>query len=218
MQYLITGGAGFIERHPGGGTSRTEERVSIVHRLEDRFSAAGGRAAEAAPGSGRAYKFRSRKPAEVTAEDSLTELVDACTWPSEAFWRWFELEALRRVEFDQPMLELGCGDGAFTALLGVHVEEGAAVGTTCWCSRRQPQGAAEMSTAWKSSTCAADPRSPGGAHRVPGAGATHASPSSPASCRSTRTGTIRSWSASMTSSIGSPRISSVASPNERSGR
>jgi SAM-dependent methyltransferase len=60
----------------------------------------------------------------VAAEDSLAELVDACTWPSEAFWRWFELEALRRLEFEQPILELGCGDGAFTALLGIHVEEG----------------------------------------------------------------------------------------------
>ena len=32
--------------------------------------------------------------------------------------------ALRRLEFDQPKFQLGCGDGAFTALLGVHVEEG----------------------------------------------------------------------------------------------
>jgi SAM-dependent methyltransferase len=60
----------------------------------------------------------------VATEESLAELVDACTWPSEAFWRWFELDALRRLEFEQPILELGCGDGAFTALLGVRVDEG----------------------------------------------------------------------------------------------
>jgi SAM-dependent methyltransferase len=60
----------------------------------------------------------------VGAEESLAELVDECTWPSEAFWRWFELEALRRLAFEQPILELGCGDGAFTALLGTHVREG----------------------------------------------------------------------------------------------
>jgi SAM-dependent methyltransferase len=60
----------------------------------------------------------------VVAEDSLAELVDACTWPSEAFWRFFELTALRQLELERPILELGCGDGAFTAILDIHVEEG----------------------------------------------------------------------------------------------
>ena len=60
----------------------------------------------------------------MTAEKLLVDLVDACTWPSEAYWRWFELAALREVRLEEPILELGCGDGALTSLLGLHVEEG----------------------------------------------------------------------------------------------
>jgi SAM-dependent methyltransferase len=53
----------------------------------------------------------------------LAVLIDACAWPSEAFWRLFELEVLRNHEFQEPILEIGCGDGAFTALLGLSIDE-----------------------------------------------------------------------------------------------
>jgi hypothetical protein len=51
-------------------------------------------------------------------------LVDVCTWPSEAFWRVYELHVLREVAFENPIFELGCGDGSFTELLGLEVEDG----------------------------------------------------------------------------------------------
>ena len=44
-------------------------------------------------------------------------------WPSEAFWRRFELAAVRRQHFGTPILELGCGDGSFTELAGLYVDE-----------------------------------------------------------------------------------------------
>lgn len=56
--------------------------------------------------------------------DALVDLVDGCTSPSEAFWRTFELAVLEEYDFPRPVLELGCGDGAFTALLGIAVDEG----------------------------------------------------------------------------------------------
>lgn len=56
--------------------------------------------------------------------DEFESLLSSCAWPSEAFWRLFELQALRESTFERPILELGCGDGSFTALLLDHVDEG----------------------------------------------------------------------------------------------
>ena len=50
-------------------------------------------------------------------------LVDACAWPSEAFWRSFELEAVRRHRFRRPILELGCGNGRFVELAALRIDE-----------------------------------------------------------------------------------------------
>src|SRR2546423_15688038 len=50
-------------------------------------------------------------------------LVDACAWPSEAFWRWFELEAVRSHRFRRPILELGCGNGRFVELAELRIDE-----------------------------------------------------------------------------------------------
>ncbi len=50
-------------------------------------------------------------------------LVDACAWPSEAFWRSFELGAVRRHQFRRPILELGCGNGRFTELAGLEIDD-----------------------------------------------------------------------------------------------
>src|SRR4051794_10778807 len=55
----------------------------------------------------------------------ILALLDACTWPSEAFWQMFELEVLRgRALIRSPALELGCGDGAFTELAGMRIAKG----------------------------------------------------------------------------------------------
>ena len=50
-------------------------------------------------------------------------LVDACAWPSEAFWRAFELAALRRHRLPRPILELGCGNGRFAELAALRIDE-----------------------------------------------------------------------------------------------
>jgi SAM-dependent methyltransferase len=50
-------------------------------------------------------------------------LVDACAWPSEAFWRSFELDAVRRHAFRRPILELGCGNGRFAELAGLEIDD-----------------------------------------------------------------------------------------------
>jgi SAM-dependent methyltransferase len=56
-------------------------------------------------------------------EDAVA-LLGACAWPSEAYWRLLELAAVRPHLHDvaDPVLELGCGDGLFTALTGLRVD------------------------------------------------------------------------------------------------
>jgi SAM-dependent methyltransferase len=44
-------------------------------------------------------------------------------WPSQSFWRYFELNVLRGHEFARPILEIGSGDGGFSARLLGSVEE-----------------------------------------------------------------------------------------------
>jgi SAM-dependent methyltransferase len=62
--------------------------------------------------------------AEEGGNEPLVELVGSCAWPSEAYWRSFELAVLEGQDFLRPLLEIGCGDGAFTALLGICVDDG----------------------------------------------------------------------------------------------
>jgi hypothetical protein len=38
-------------------------------------------------------------------------------------WRGFEPEALRDLAFEPPMLEVGCGNGSFTALFDIHIQQ-----------------------------------------------------------------------------------------------
>jgi len=51
-------------------------------------------------------------------------LLGACAWPSEAYWRLLELAAVRLHLGDAagPVLELGCGNGAFTEFTGLQVD------------------------------------------------------------------------------------------------
>jgi SAM-dependent methyltransferase len=53
---------------------------------------------------------------------SMESILGAFTWPSEAFWRCFELAALNGQELQRPIFELGCGDGSFTELAGLYVD------------------------------------------------------------------------------------------------
>ena len=55
--------------------------------------------------------------------DEICELVANYAWPSQAFWRYFELKALRAVRVQRPILEIGCGDGKFSALLFDEIDE-----------------------------------------------------------------------------------------------
>jgi SAM-dependent methyltransferase len=56
-------------------------------------------------------------------DPDMYALVDACAWPSEAFWRSFELGAVRRHQFRRPILELGCGNGRFAELAGLQIDD-----------------------------------------------------------------------------------------------
>ena len=53
----------------------------------------------------------------------MMELVSTYTWPSQAFWRYFELNALRQIKVEHPILEIGCGDGKFSSLIFDSIEE-----------------------------------------------------------------------------------------------
>lgn len=44
--------------------------------------------------------------------------------PSQALWRGLEAEALSKIEWDPPVLDLGCGDGKFGLLLGRKFDVG----------------------------------------------------------------------------------------------
>lgn len=55
--------------------------------------------------------------------DALEDLLGwACTAPSEALVRWCELQALEGLDIARPVLEIGPGNGRFTALALGHVE------------------------------------------------------------------------------------------------
>jgi SAM-dependent methyltransferase len=55
--------------------------------------------------------------------DEMSRLVQSYAWPSEAFWRYFELKSLQRHAFQRPILELGCGSGKFSEMLVEHIED-----------------------------------------------------------------------------------------------
>ena len=56
-------------------------------------------------------------------QDEIQTIVEIYEWPSQAFWRYFELLVIRNVIFDHPVLEIGCGDGRFTGLIFDIIEE-----------------------------------------------------------------------------------------------
>jgi SAM-dependent methyltransferase len=66
----------------------------------------------------------ARMPADESPHPpSMLAMLEAFNWPSEAFWRRFELMVLRGQPMASPVLELGCGNGAFTELARLRVDE-----------------------------------------------------------------------------------------------
>jgi SAM-dependent methyltransferase len=51
-------------------------------------------------------------------------MLDVYGFPSQAFWRSFEVDVLSTVKLERPILELGCSDGAFSRIVCRTVELG----------------------------------------------------------------------------------------------
>lgn len=56
-------------------------------------------------------------------QDLMTATLRVYKWPSQAFWRYFEVQALRKVQCDRPILEIGCGDGQFSSLVFSEIDD-----------------------------------------------------------------------------------------------
>jgi SAM-dependent methyltransferase len=56
--------------------------------------------------------------------DEMTATLNIYKWPSQAFWRYFELQVLKQIEYERPVLEIGCGDGQFSSLVFREIDEG----------------------------------------------------------------------------------------------
>ncbi len=53
----------------------------------------------------------------------MTATLRVYKWPSQAFWRYFEVQALKKISCERPMLEIGCGDGRFSSLVFEEIDE-----------------------------------------------------------------------------------------------
>jgi SAM-dependent methyltransferase len=56
-------------------------------------------------------------------QDIMSSTLRVYKWPSQAFWRYFEVEALGRIPCERPILEIGCGDGQFSGLVFDEIDE-----------------------------------------------------------------------------------------------
>jgi SAM-dependent methyltransferase len=54
----------------------------------------------------------------------LNQMLGVYGFPSQAFWRAFEVDVLSSCRFERPILELGCSNGAFTKTVCGKVEAG----------------------------------------------------------------------------------------------
>jgi SAM-dependent methyltransferase len=55
--------------------------------------------------------------------DEMTATLNIYKWPSQAYWRYFELQALKQIDCERPILEIGCGDGRFSSLVFQEIDE-----------------------------------------------------------------------------------------------
>jgi SAM-dependent methyltransferase len=65
------------------------------------------------------YEGLSRDEVEAIMDTLLSNYLSV----SQAMWRFPELDVVRAVKFDRPVLEIGCGSGTFTRLAMGHVEK-----------------------------------------------------------------------------------------------
>ncbi len=56
-------------------------------------------------------------------QDTMTATLRVYRWPSQAFWRYFEIQVLRQISCERPILEIGCGDGRFSSLVFDEIDE-----------------------------------------------------------------------------------------------
>jgi SAM-dependent methyltransferase len=56
-------------------------------------------------------------------QDSMIATLRVYQWPSQAFWRYFEVQALRKISCEHPILEIGCGDGRFSSMVFEEIDE-----------------------------------------------------------------------------------------------
>src|SRR5580658_9303584 len=54
----------------------------------------------------------------------LRQTLQVYGFPSQAYWRAFEVDVLSSCSFERPILELGCANGAFTDVVCGRVEAG----------------------------------------------------------------------------------------------
>jgi SAM-dependent methyltransferase len=55
--------------------------------------------------------------------DQMSATLSIYSWPPQAFWRYFEVKALQQIEYDRPILEIGCGDGQLNSLILDEIDE-----------------------------------------------------------------------------------------------
>jgi len=55
--------------------------------------------------------------------DVMANVLRIYNWPSQAYWRYFEILALRRLVYDPPILEIGCGDGKLSSLIFSAIDD-----------------------------------------------------------------------------------------------
>jgi len=56
-------------------------------------------------------------------QDEVIRILEIYEWPSQAFWRCLEYDVLKRLSFEHPVLEIGCGDGRFSSLIFDVIED-----------------------------------------------------------------------------------------------
>jgi SAM-dependent methyltransferase len=59
----------------------------------------------------------------VSVSDTIRAVAEMYCWPSQSLWRFREVQILRTVEYQRPILEIGCGSGALSSLIFDQVEE-----------------------------------------------------------------------------------------------
>lgn len=56
-------------------------------------------------------------------QSAIADILRLYNWPSQAYWRYFEVQALREVVCERPILEIGCGDGRFSSFVFDKIDE-----------------------------------------------------------------------------------------------